>query len=59
MRQEIEDERDIEVIQCPNCGGTGERWNPLLGLFDDQCSRCQGFGYIERRQTEPQEGRTP
>ncbi len=50
---EIDDERDIEVVQCHACGGTGERWNPLISLFDETCSWCHGDGYIERLQSKP------
>lgn len=38
--------RSIDIEQCSPCGGTGERWNPIHGLFDGQCSHCSGTGQV-------------
>ena len=39
--------RKYEWVYCGRCGGTGESWNPILGLFDGQCYGCNGTGEMK------------
>ena len=38
--------QSIDIEHCRSCDGTGDSWNPILGLFDGSCSSCEGTGEI-------------